>query len=167
MQRSRDSIVPSLRSFIDSPRAGVIESCYGELVRAVPAHCTLLVFLNPGMDAYLANNLKRPWESHKYASLDIETKCLASFRSGWRIIINEKMHGHTGSIVKSSMPSQVPRWSIVRSMRMQPNNRLPEYWSKFLLAQPETGMDYQIVAVSLRGWSRRSRCCHRSPFSRC
>jgi hypothetical protein len=27
---------------------------------------------------------------------------------------------------------------------------LPERWSKFLLAQPETGMDYQVVAVTLR-----------------
>ena len=27
---------------------------------------------------------------------------------------------------------------------------LPERWSKFLLAQPETGMDYQMVAVTLR-----------------
>jgi hypothetical protein len=27
---------------------------------------------------------------------------------------------------------------------------LPEHWSKFLLTQPETGMDYQIVAVTLR-----------------
>src|SRR5205809_7859208 len=27
---------------------------------------------------------------------------------------------------------------------------LPEKWSKFLLAQPETGMGYQIVAVTLR-----------------
>jgi hypothetical protein len=27
---------------------------------------------------------------------------------------------------------------------------LPEHWSKFLLAQPETGMDYQIVTVTLR-----------------
>ena len=27
---------------------------------------------------------------------------------------------------------------------------LPEPWSKFLLGQPETGMDYQIVAVTLR-----------------
>jgi hypothetical protein len=27
---------------------------------------------------------------------------------------------------------------------------LPEKWSKFLLTQPETGMDYQIVAVTLR-----------------
>jgi hypothetical protein len=28
--------------------------------------------------------------------------------------------------------------------------RLPEHWSKFLLAQPETGMDYQVVAITLR-----------------
>jgi len=27
---------------------------------------------------------------------------------------------------------------------------MPEHWSKFLLAQPETGMQYQIVAVTLR-----------------
>ena len=27
---------------------------------------------------------------------------------------------------------------------------LPERWSKFLVTQPETGMDYQIVAVTLR-----------------
>ena len=65
-----------------------------------------------------------------------------------------RLRGHTGSIVKSSMPSEVLSWSIVRSMRMRPNNRWPEHWSKFPLAHPETGMDYQIVAVSLRGWSR-------------
>jgi hypothetical protein len=28
--------------------------------------------------------------------------------------------------------------------------RLPEHWSKFLLKQPETGMTYQIVDVTLR-----------------
>ena len=31
---------------------------------------------------------------------------------------------------------------------MRPNNRLPEHWSKFLLAHPETGMEYRIVAVT-------------------
>ena len=28
--------------------------------------------------------------------------------------------------------------------------RLPQHWSQFLLRQPETGMDYQIVDVTLR-----------------
>jgi hypothetical protein len=27
---------------------------------------------------------------------------------------------------------------------------LPEQWSTFLLGQPETGMDYQVVSVTLR-----------------
>src|SRR4029453_14640164 len=127
VQPPRESVAASLQSFIDSQAAWVIEGCCGELVRAASAHCTLLVFLNPGMDASLANNLKRPWEPHKNASLYLQKKCLVSFKSGWRLIINEKMHGHTGSIMKSSMPSQVAKWSIVRSMRILPNNRLPEH----------------------------------------
>jgi hypothetical protein len=27
---------------------------------------------------------------------------------------------------------------------------LPEHWSKFLFTKPETGMNYQIVAITLR-----------------
>src|SRR5512132_2773320 len=119
VQRSPESVAGSLRSFIDSHAAWVIEGCYGELVRAASAHCTVLVFLNPGMDACLANNLRRPWEPHKYASLELQTTCLGSFRSGWPVTINERMRGHTGSIVKSSMPSQDQRWSIARSVRMR------------------------------------------------
>jgi adenylate kinase family enzyme len=80
VQRRRESVAASLRSFIDSQRAWVIEGCYGELVRAASLHCTLLVFLNPGMDASLANNLKRPWEPHKYASLELQNKMLGQLQ---------------------------------------------------------------------------------------
>jgi adenylate kinase family enzyme len=68
VQRPREAVRASLRSFIDLQAAWVIEGCYDELVRAASAHCTLLVFLNPGMAACLRNNLRRPWEPHKYAS---------------------------------------------------------------------------------------------------
>jgi adenylate kinase family enzyme len=76
VERPRESIVASLQSFIDSQAAWVIEGCYGELVRAASAHCTLLVFLNPGINVCLANNLKRPWEPHKYASLELQNTML-------------------------------------------------------------------------------------------
>jgi adenylate kinase family enzyme len=76
VQRSRESVAASLQSFVASNTAWVIEGCYGELVRAASAHCTLLVFLNPGMDACLANNLRRPWEPHKYASLELQNTML-------------------------------------------------------------------------------------------
>ena|SRR6516225_7210097 len=76
VQRPSETIAASLGSFIDTYSAWIIEGCYGELVRAASAHCTLLIFLNPGMDACLANNLTRPWESHKYASLELQNSML-------------------------------------------------------------------------------------------
>ena len=76
VQRPDEVVAASLHNFIDSHAAWVIEGCYGELVRAASAHCTLLVFLNPGIDACLANNLKRPWEPHKYASLELQNSML-------------------------------------------------------------------------------------------
>jgi len=80
VQRPRESVAISLRSFIDSHATWVIEGCYGELVRAAAVHCTLLVFLNPGMDACLRNNLKRPWEPHKYASLQLQNAMLGQLQ---------------------------------------------------------------------------------------
>ena len=76
VQRPDEAVAASLQGFIDSQAAWVIEGCYGELIRAASAHCTLLVFLNPGIDACLANNLKRPWEPHKYASLELQNSVL-------------------------------------------------------------------------------------------
>src|SRR5262249_15922496 len=82
VQRPDEAAAASFRTFIDSRAAWVIEGCYGELVRAASAHCTLLVFLNPGIDACLVNNLKLPWESHKYASLELQNSMLAQ-RQKW------------------------------------------------------------------------------------
>ena len=80
VQRPRESAAAALKSFIDSQASWVIEGCYGELVRAASLHCTLLVFLNPGMKACMANNLKRPWEPHKYASLDLQNAMLSQLQ---------------------------------------------------------------------------------------
>ena len=80
VQRPCESVAASLRSFIDSQAAWVIEGCYGELVRAASTHCTLLVFLNPGMEACLANNLRRAWEPHKYASLELQNTMLSQLQ---------------------------------------------------------------------------------------
>jgi hypothetical protein len=39
-----------------------------------------LVFLNPGIDVCLANNLRRPWEQHKYASLEAQNAMLSQLQ---------------------------------------------------------------------------------------
>ena len=80
VQRSTDSVTADLRNFIDSQGAWVIEGCYGELVQAASAHCTLLVFLNPGVEVCLANNAKRPWEPHKYASREEQDGMLSKLQ---------------------------------------------------------------------------------------
>lgn len=46
----------------------VVEGCYGNLVDAALRFQPQLIFLNPGLEACLANCRSRPWEPHKYAS---------------------------------------------------------------------------------------------------
>ena len=57
-----------LRAFCDAHDNWVIEGCYGNLTRVALERSPVLVFLEPGVDACLANGRNRPWEPHKYAS---------------------------------------------------------------------------------------------------
>lgn len=68
VQRPAQAVLADLDAFLGSNDRWVIEGCYGELVEAAAAHCTELVFLNPGLETCLAHNRQRPWEPHKYAS---------------------------------------------------------------------------------------------------
>src|SRR5262249_1507424 len=59
----------------------VIEGCYGELVAAAAPSCTELVFMNPGLEACLANNRRRPWEPHKYRTPEEQEAMLANLQA--------------------------------------------------------------------------------------
>jgi adenylate kinase family enzyme len=74
--RARQAIRDSLQQFLAQHERWVIEGCYGDLIEATASHCTQLVFLNPGLDACLANNARRPWEPQKYASLEEQNSML-------------------------------------------------------------------------------------------
>jgi len=75
--RAAQAVVADLHAFIDRHPAWVIEGCYGELIEAAAERCTELLFLNPGLDACLANCRQRPWEPHKYASKQAQDEMLA------------------------------------------------------------------------------------------
>ena len=49
-------------------------------MQAASGHCSRLVFLNPGREACLANNLRRPWEPHKYASKEAQDAMLVNLQ---------------------------------------------------------------------------------------
>jgi adenylate kinase family enzyme len=55
-------------SFMAQNSSWVIEGCYSDLLELVAPECTEMLFLNPGIDACIANCRTRPWEPHKYAS---------------------------------------------------------------------------------------------------
>jgi adenylate kinase family enzyme len=76
--RPPGAIRQSLEQFLSRHEQWVIEGCYGELVEAAAPQCTQLVFLNPGLAACLANNARRPWEPHKYASMEQQNAMLAA-----------------------------------------------------------------------------------------
>ncbi|MBK8726593.1 MAG: shikimate kinase [Holophagaceae bacterium] len=66
--RPLDAVRADLEAFAGAHPGWIVEGCYGELIEALLPRCTELVFLNPGRDACLANNRRRPWEPHKYAT---------------------------------------------------------------------------------------------------
>ena len=76
VQRPMPHVLADLRAFIDAHEQWVVEGCYGDVVEAALPFCSELVFMNPGKDACLANNGRRPWEQHKYASKEQQDSML-------------------------------------------------------------------------------------------
>ena len=62
----------ALLDFIAANPSWVIEGCYAGLLRVAAPHCSELIFLNPGIEACVANCRARPWEPHKYASAEAQ-----------------------------------------------------------------------------------------------
>lgn len=66
--RPDEEITRELDAFIAAHAAWVVEGCYGRWMEHLQAHCTEMVFLNPGEAACLENCRARPWEPGKYPS---------------------------------------------------------------------------------------------------
>lgn len=58
--------------FIAACPQWIIEGCYADLLGTPLAHASRLVFLNPGVEACIANARARPFEPHKYATKEAQ-----------------------------------------------------------------------------------------------
>lgn len=74
--RPMDEVLGDLHAFIDAHPEWVIEGCYGDVIEAALPFCSELLFMNPGQAICIANNGRRPWEPHKYASKDKQDSML-------------------------------------------------------------------------------------------
>lgn len=71
-----------VRAFCGREARWVVEGCYASLLQASLEFRPVLLFLDPGAEACLANCRERPWEPHKYASKEEQDERLA-FLLSW------------------------------------------------------------------------------------
>ena len=67
----------AIDAFVTEHPEWVIEGCYGDLLEIVVPHATELRFLNPGVDACIANCRSRPFEPEKYPTKEAQDEKLA------------------------------------------------------------------------------------------
>lgn len=65
-------------AFVRASPSWIVEGCYADLVEPILPACDRLIFLNPGIDACVANCRARPWEPGKFASRDAQDAFLDS-----------------------------------------------------------------------------------------
>ena len=76
-----DSIL-DLNQFTSENESWIVEGCYSGLLKIAMEHSTEIIFLNPGVEACVANCKKRPWEQHKYKTKEEQNKNL-DMLIGW------------------------------------------------------------------------------------
>ena len=66
VQRDETDALAQLAHFCRSHPGWIVEGCYAHLATAALASSPMLLWLDPGGEACLANCRSRPWEPHKY-----------------------------------------------------------------------------------------------------
>jgi adenylate kinase family enzyme len=68
VRRAPEDSMRAISDFVRDHSSWVIEGCYADLLEQLLPHATELRFLNPGVEACIANCRARPWEPEKYPS---------------------------------------------------------------------------------------------------
>jgi hypothetical protein len=76
VRRPMADSVAALVEFMAANLEWVIEGCYGDLVEVALPRCSELRFLNPGVEACIANAGKRPWEPSYCSSPEEQARLL-------------------------------------------------------------------------------------------
>ena len=75
-RRSLTESASTISDFIHEHSEWVIEGCYGDLLEQVLPYASEVRFLNPGVEACIANCRARPWEPEKYPSKEAQNQKL-------------------------------------------------------------------------------------------
>lgn len=67
----------SIQTFINTNKTWVIEGCYADLLCIVMESANEVIFLNPGTEICITNSKNRPWEPHKYPTIEKQNENLS------------------------------------------------------------------------------------------
>ena len=81
-RRGIEESTNDIKNFTNKNPNWVIEGCYSDLLSVATQEASKIVFLNPGIETCINNCKKRPWEPHKYASIEEQNKNLEMLL-GW------------------------------------------------------------------------------------
>ena len=59
-----------INAFVGKHQHWVVEGCYADLLSLIIDKADEVIFLNPGVETCIENCRARPWESHKYSSIE-------------------------------------------------------------------------------------------------
>jgi len=80
--RDVEAASADVRAFCQQHGNWVVEGCYAALTRRALEYSPMLLLMDPGVEACVANCRERPWEPHKYASKDEQDERL-EFLVSW------------------------------------------------------------------------------------
>ena len=75
-RRAIEESTIDIKKFLNTNPKWVIEGCYSDLLSIVIKQASKIIFLNPGTETCINNCRKRPWEPHKYTSIEEQNKNL-------------------------------------------------------------------------------------------
>lgn len=137
--RSAADAAADLRAFCDAHDRWVIEGCYGNLTRVALERAPVLLFLQPGVEACLANCRRRPWEPQKYASKEAQDERLELLLA-WV----EEYYTRTDSLSLADHQALFDGYSGRRLLLAQPPDRC------FVEAQPLRWFGDEAIALGPR-----------------
>ena len=70
VRRPLEESKKSIMKVINKNKSWVIEGCYSDLLDIAIKEANKVIFLNPGIETCIDNCKKRPWEPHKYKSIE-------------------------------------------------------------------------------------------------
>lgn len=74
---SLDDTFNELQKFIRKNKSWVIEGCYTDLLDLLSSHANEIIYLNLPIDLCVKNAKNRPWEPHKYESMEAQNENLS------------------------------------------------------------------------------------------